>query len=220
LSPGRIIVRKPVSGQNGHRRTAAVLTLAVLASGFFVYQRTEAAFNSTTSSTANRFNAGKVLLSNSQSGTAMFSLGTNGYLKPGQSGFFCIQVDYTGNVASTNITLTATGYANAGNTDPVTYKMGTKVNLTIEQSNTGTAVKADCDANNATWTGAKTTIFNAGTIHSFNTANGAALSPAWAPTGASADRRVFKFSWDVNATTDDNYQSATTDIGFVWSAAS
>jgi hypothetical protein len=146
----------------------------------------------------------------------MFSLGSNGYLKPGQSGSFCIQVDYTGNVVTNNITLTATGYANAGNADPVTNKLGTKVNLTIEQSNTGTAVKADCDADNGTWTGAKTTIFNAGTIHSFNAAGGATLNPAWAPSTTA--HRVFKFSWNVDATTDDNYQSATTDIGFVWSA--
>jgi hypothetical protein len=202
--------------RTGRHAAALAVTVGMLGSGFLMYQSSQAAFSDTTSNAANRFAAGTVSLGTSSGATAMFSQGTNGYLKPGSSGVFCLQVNYTGNVASSNITLTATGYANAGNVDPVNYKLGSKVNLTIEQSNTGTAVKADCDADNGTWTGAKTTIFNAGTIHSFNAAGGATLNPAWAPSTTA--HRVFKFSWNVDATTDDNYQSATTDIGFVWSA--
>src|SRR4051794_4010532 len=85
--------------RTGRHAAALAVTVGMLGSGFLMYQSSQAAFSDTTSNAANRFAAGKVVLGNSSNGTAMFSQAANGYLKPGQSGFFCIQVDYTGNVA-------------------------------------------------------------------------------------------------------------------------
>jgi hypothetical protein len=206
--------------RTGRHAAALAVTVGMLGSGFLMYQSSQAAFSGSASNAGNRFSAGTVSLGTSSGATAMFSQGTNGYLKPGSNGVFCIQVNYTGNVASTAITLTPTGYTNAGNTF-ATYPLGAKVNLMIEQSTDGTAVKADCDADNATWTGAKAIIFGGAggakkTVAQFDSLGGATVNGPWTPS--TTDHRVFKFSWDVDSTADDNYKNATTDIGFTWTS--
>jgi len=93
-------IRSRAQRRNGARRTAAVtVPLAVLASGWFVYQASNAAFTATTSNPGNNWTAGNVQLSDSQNGTALFNV-TNVLPALSNAASKCIKVTYNGNVAA------------------------------------------------------------------------------------------------------------------------
>ena len=72
--------------------------LAVTAAAFVAIQATSAAFTSQTDNTANQFDAGTVVLTDDDSGSALFD-GSSLY-KPGFSEVGCIEVTYSGSLDS------------------------------------------------------------------------------------------------------------------------
>jgi len=90
-----------------------------------------AAFTATTSNTGNSIDAGTVALTNSApSGTAMYTLGSMG---PGSTTQRCINVQYTGNLASTVKLYRSNTVTN-----------GTAFNLTIERGSGVTGAFPSC----------------------------------------------------------------------------
>lgn len=81
----------------GRRAGAALVPLAILASGGMVYQASNAAFSATTSTPANNWTAGTVAVSDNDSNAALWTLTG---LKPGDTGTKCVRVTYTGSLTA------------------------------------------------------------------------------------------------------------------------
>ncbi|HEX8626632.1 MAG TPA: hypothetical protein VF755_00480 [Catenuloplanes sp.] len=173
----------------------------LLASGALVWQASSAAFTASTTNPGNTWSAGTVAMSDSlggpTAGTAMFS--PSAQLVPGSSANACIDVTFTGNVAST-VKL----YSN----DP-TGSLGLYLTMKIEEGATSTT----CGAATG-WT-----LLANQTLEAFYAAprtswtNGVST---WAPS-ATATRR-FKFTY----TLEDNpsAQSQTTSVTYTWEVRS
>jgi hypothetical protein len=78
----------------------AAVPVGLVLSAAVVWQSTSAAFSATTENAGNAWRTGTVVLSDSDSGTALFNSTDDGMLKPGSSRAQCIRVDYTGNLPS------------------------------------------------------------------------------------------------------------------------
>jgi hypothetical protein len=176
---------------------AAVAGLALVSA--LVFQTSSAAFSGTTASTGNSFTAGTVSLADDDSGTAMFSLGS---LKPGDSSTKCIELNYTGSLASTIKLYGAIG----GGTS-----LGQYLTVTITSGTPGTF--ADC----STFTG---TQLYTGTLANFastyaNWSNG--LADANFAPDSSGDTRAYKFV--VTLQDNNSAQGLTaTSTSFTWEA--
>jgi hypothetical protein len=132
----------------GARRAAlAVVPLALLGSGALIYQASNAAFTASTSTGSNSWSAGNVFVSNSSSGSALFSVTA---LKPTTAAAAtskCLTVSYTGNLAA-NVRMYLTGYSStmrpAGPPGPVgagTTDLGDYLRVIVEE---GTGTQTDC----------------------------------------------------------------------------
>jgi hypothetical protein len=171
---------------------------AVLASGVMVWGASQAAFSGQTINNGNSWATGTVVLSDDDSGTAMFNA-TN--LKPGATGTKCIQVTSTGSLAAA-VKLYGTGFTQQNS-------VGTHINLTVEEG-TG-ATTSSCTG----FTGSQ--IFS-GTLAAFSTghtnySNGAGT---WAPTGTPPETRSYRFVYTLSAGAPDTVQGSTAGIGFTW----
>jgi Camelysin metallo-endopeptidase len=82
--------------EGGRRLALAVVPLAIVVSGAFVYQASNAAFVATTSSTAS-FATGTVTLSNNAPAGVLFNVTG---MKPGDSNNACVNVTYSGSLGS------------------------------------------------------------------------------------------------------------------------
>jgi|tagenome__1003787_1003787.scaffolds.fasta_scaffold20699092_1 hypothetical protein len=82
--------------EGGRRLALAVVPLAMLASGAFVYQASNAAFTATTTSTAS-FATGTVALSNNAPSGVLFNVTG---IKPGDSNNACVNVTYSGSLGA------------------------------------------------------------------------------------------------------------------------
>src|SRR4051812_14821352 len=173
-----------------------VVLLAVLGSGTMVWRASDAAFSATTSNSPNSWSAGQVAITDDDSTAAMFNVSG---LKPGSTGFKCIAVTYTGNIAS-SVKLYATGY---------TGTLGTYLNLTIETSTVGSF--SSCGAFSS-----PTTIYN-GTLAGFVAASTSfgtgvgVFTPASNPTTL-----VYRFTYTLQD--DNNAKNLSSTCGFTWEA--
>ena len=208
----------------GARAALAVVPLAVVGSGALVYQASNAAFTATTQSGTNQFAAGSVTLTNSTSGSALFSVTG---IKPGAalaaSQYQCIDVNYTGSLASS----IKFYLANFSNPTPGqnAHNLGSYLRVTIEQSSTTTS-DAACTGFTATGTYVNPGGSGGDALSSLaaatNWGNGLGT---WAPSGA--QHRSYKISYwlpDVaetgmpNQATLDDLQGASTRTDLVWEA--
>jgi hypothetical protein len=96
--------RRGRRGGTGARRAAlAVVPLALLGSGAMIYQASNAAFTASTSTGSNSWTAGNVVVTNTSSGSALFTVGN---LKPGfaatagRAQSKCLVVTYSGSLPS------------------------------------------------------------------------------------------------------------------------
>lgn len=176
---------------------AAVAGLAMVSG--LVFQTSSAAFSGTTTNTGNSFTAGTVSLTDDDSSTAMFSLSN---LKPGDSSTKCIQLTYTGSLASSIKLYGAIG----GGTS-----LGQYLTVTITSGTPGTF--ADCSTFSGTqlYTG---TLANFASTYT-NWSSG--LSDAnWTPS-TSGQTRAYKFV--VTLQDNNSAQGLTaTSTSFTWEA--
>ena len=188
-------------------KATVVKTLAVpfalLASGGLVYQSSYAAFSGTTSNPANSWAAGQVVLTDDDSGAAMF---TATKLKPGSTGQKCIVVSSTSTVAST-----LKMYSSAVTT---TNALSTYLNLTVEEGTGGSF--GSCVGFSPGGTDFTGTLANLGT-----TATGFASGVgSFALTGTPTETRTYRFTYTVDAATPNSVQNGTAAATFVWEADS
>lgn len=185
---------------------AAAVPVAVVASGALVWQSTYAAFSAQTENPTSNWKTGSVALSDNDSGTALFNA-TN--LKPGSSGFRCINVTSTGSLAST-VKLYGTGFSQDKN-------LGDVITLKVEEGSGATG--ADCT--NFTPNASGATIFD-NTLSSFaaTKTNFASGVGTWAPAGGDSanETKSYRVTYTVSGSAGNAYQSGSAAIGLTWEA--
>jgi hypothetical protein len=76
----------------------AVVPVGLLLSAALTWSATHAAFSASTGNAGNSWQTGSVVLSDSDSGAALFTSAADGALKPGSTRSRCIRLDYTGDL--------------------------------------------------------------------------------------------------------------------------
>jgi hypothetical protein len=214
------------------------MPVAVLASAALVYQASNAAFTATTSNAGNSWTAGNVYLSDSQNGTALFSVSN---VTPGAANKVskCIKVSYTGNLAA-NIRLYMPSWTSTARSSPAgTELIGDYLQSIIEE---GTGNNSNCsDFSRTAYVTSGTT--NGETLKTFRTNYSAWANPGtydgdavtWSVSGAAT--KTFKITYwlpDIGEsgapTTNgsfgslqaryDDIQGSTLSTGFTWEARS
>jgi hypothetical protein len=236
LAGGRRRASGPRSA--GARRAAlAVVPLALLGSGAMIYQASNAAFTASTSTGSNSWTAGNVFVSNSSSGSALFSVTG---MKPmteaaaATANIKCVTVNYTGNLAA-NVRLYLTGYSStvrpAGPPGPVaagTNDLGDYLRMIVQE---GTGTQANCsDFVASRYLTAGTTDGQSMTslktaLTSFSSTYPGPSNASWAPSGAAS--KTYKVTYwlpdigEVGAPTQtvlDDLQNTTLSTTFTWEA--
>ena len=226
-------------GRRRRTRRGRLLVLAgvpfgLLGSGLLVWQASYAAFTGTTTNTASNLSTGTVVLDNTGSASALF---TATLAKPGDSGYQCTTVKYTGTLPASGVKV----YATSGSTDP--NFLGTQVFFSIEtfasgQVAAGGSLPAQtCDATNGTST---STIFggvtstttgpatSAKTLANFVALNsysvGMPTAGAWAPAAQSSTAfayQTYRIRYLLDPNASDTYQGKTvTNFRVSWEAQS
>ena len=195
---------QPPSRRAVRRSSWLVWPLAAAAALGMVGQASYSAFSAKVSNTGNTLAAGSVVLSDDDSGSALFSL-TN--LKPGASGSRCIAVTSTGTLPSA-VKLYAT--------DVSTSKgLATYLSWTVTQGTGGTY--SSCSGFSALSSGSS--VYS-GTLAGFTgsaTGYGSGVG-SWAPTGNASDTRTFQLSYTLSSSTPDSAQGGTASFGLTWEA--
>ncbi len=200
----------------------------MLASTGLIWQASSAAFTSTTDSVGNAWTAGTVTLTNTTSGSAVFS---SANMEPGQTVFKCINVTYAGAVQTEQVrfyTTTTTDEAVIGGT------LGTYYSVQIQEGTSST--DSDCTSFSATstifdsthnQTGTPTGTKPIGTMADLTQSrtdySNAILSP-WAPNAASSRSYRFTITFvgsnpEVHAT-DNSMKGKQIITTFNWEARS
>jgi hypothetical protein len=186
------------------RRTtvATAAVLGALLSVSAVWMNSYAAFSGQTANPGNSWQAGQVSLTDDDGGvTAMFNA-TN--LAPGDTGFRCIRVDYTGSVEAA-VKLYATSVVDAGG-------LGAQLDLVVNEGG-GPLNDPGC----ASFTPG-TEIF-AGTLAGFGTARtdyATGVAGFTAPAGGGT--RTYRITYTLKSTASDAVENATAGLGFTWEA--
>ena len=195
----------------GRRAGAALVPLAIIASGGMVYQASNAAFSHTTSTPANNWTAGTVALSDNDSGVALWTVTG---LKPGDSGTRCIKVTYTGSLAAdVKLYVSALAATPGGKSGLAPY-----LALRITE---GTGDLANCsDFANLN---VPSVITNAGypttgsTLATWRASHNAWASGAGTWTGVATNgTRTYQIEYTLMD--DNNAQDAGVNASFIWEA--
>ena len=181
-------------------RGVVIVLLGLLGSAVLIWSSTQAAFSGTTGNSGNSWTAGSVSLSDDDSGSALFSVTG---LKPGSTGSKCIEVTYTGNIASSvKLYTTALSYTGA---------LGTYLDFTVELGTGGTY--ADCTGFSAEATLHSTTLAAFASGYT-NYGNGVG---SWTPS-SNGQKKTYKFTYTLQD--NDSAEGASAGIGFTWESQS
>jgi hypothetical protein len=181
-------------------RGVVIVVVGVVGSAALIWTSTQAAFSGTTGNAGNAWSSGVVSLSDDDTGTALFSVTG---MKPGSTGTKCLEVTYTGDIAS-SVKLYTTGSSYTGT-------LGPYVNFTVQLGSGGTY--ADCTGFSTEATLHSTTLSAFATGYtSFGTGVG-----SWTPS-SSGQKKTFKFTYTLQD--DNNAQNKSAGIGFTWEAQS
>jgi hypothetical protein len=127
---------------------AAAVPVGVVVSATVVWQSTSAAFTASTDNAGNSWQSGTVVLTDSDNGSALFTSGSDGPLKPGDSASRCIQVDYTGDLdADIQLYVTTPASTTDGTPAPVVKSLDPYLVMTVEQGadvTDGSTLDPDC----------------------------------------------------------------------------
>ena len=179
------------------RIAAAVLAVSLVA--VFTVQSSLAAFSDTTDNTGNAFSAGSVVLTDNDSGAAMFSASN---LKPGDSEVGCIEVTYSGSLDG-NVRLYGAITAGDG--------LEAYLDLTIER---GTGTCAAFGTSTAVWTNG--TDGDLGVFMGSET-DFASGSDNWSVTGGSPDD-VVPYRFTIAQQDDNAAQALSSTVTFTFEA--
>ena len=193
-APGGLVLPR----QANPRWVAAIgsVLAGLLGVATLVGHSTESAFSSKTNNPSNSWASGSVVISDDDTGSAMFSAAG---LYPGATGSRCITVSYTGTLAS-SVKVYATAV-----TDPASVAQYLDLTI-IEGTGGGYGSCAGFSAGPTIYTG---------TLAGFDlkTSFGAAVG-SWSP--GSAATRTYRLDYTLNAATPANKQGSTTAVTFQW----
>ncbi len=207
------------TAREGRRRRPSPATVqAVVVGGAFlaalavvsalVVNHSVAAFTANTDNTANQFNAGTVVLTDDDTGTAMFNVSN---MAPGQTVERCIVVTYSGSIPDpTAVRLYSGGYTDSGT-------LAAQLDVTIQEGSGGSFGAGDCTG----FTSAAT-IETGGTLVDFDTdhTDYATGAGTWDPSSTPASR-TYRFAVTMNAAAPDSVQGdSVTNLGFTWEVQS
>ena len=177
------------------RATAPVAAFLVV--GALVVVGSRAAFSATTANTANSWSAGTVVLSDDDSGSAMFNMTA---MKPGATSAKCIAVTYSGTLTPADVKLYGT-IAGSG--------LATYLTTTIEIGS-GAVLVHRVHAGSTLYTG---TLANFGTTYT-DWATGLAN---WTPA-ATPDSRTFRITTTLPSGVSNAAQGLNASGTFTWEA--
>jgi len=184
-------------------RAASLIAIpaALVAAGIVVSTSSYAAFSDTTTNEGNTWRAGTVQLADDGAGRALF---TAANAKPGDGGTTCIAVTSSGTLASDVRLYAADVSGSAGLADHLL--------LTIEQGSGGGYGTCNGFA-------AQSTVFD-GRLAGFTGAHSsfATGAAAFSPTGAAAEARTYRFTWQFAGDAPNSVQGGTAATSFVWEA--
>lgn len=183
----------------------AAAPAAPIASGIVVSQASYSAFSSTTSNPTSNWATGSVNLTDNDSDGVLFNASN---VKPGSTDTRCIAVTSHGSLPSA-VKLYASNVSS-------TNALGNYIDLTITQGTSTSSSFGDC----GTFTPATSnaTVYS-GTLSGLSTSSSYASGlGSWAPTGASAETRVYKFTYSIDAAAPNTTQNSSATAGFTWEA--
>ena len=179
------------------RVAPVVLSLAIIA--LLVARVSSAAFSDTTDNTSNSFAAGDVILSDNDSGSAMFAV-TN--MAPGDGDTECIVVTYEGSLDA-NVKLYGAVTAGDG--------LETYLDVVIERGSGGTF--GDCTGFSSSETVYSGTLAGFAATHTdFGSGAG-----TWAPSGGAPDDDM-TYRVQVTLQDDNGAQGLSATASFTWEA--
>lgn len=200
-------------------RIAGAAAGVVLVSGM-VLQVSSAAFTGETSNSNNSWAAGTVSLTDDDNGQALYA--SQADIVPGYTQTRCIEVSYTGSVATTKLDLyaavTSTGSPVSDN--GLSDDLDVTVSLGPVASKCNLADDGFVDALTGVVPQTGSSMYD-GTLAAFNTA-GAPRTTGWTPDGA-ADTdlmRPFLFTITLGTDTGNDAQGDSATADFTWSATS
>ena len=190
-----------VRDRRGWERVATVVAVvgALLLVTILVMASTRAAFFDTTDSAGNALAAGDVVLSDDDSGSAMFSVSN---MAPGDSAVRCIAVQYDGSIVPADVVL----YIGSG--DLTGSGLATYLDMTVELGSGGGF--ADC-------TGFSGSTSYSGTLSGFASAHSDFGSGAGGWTAVTTgDDRTYRVTLTLQD--DNDAQALNADVTFTWEA--
>jgi hypothetical protein len=206
------------------RVKVAAVVAGFVASGMMMYAASYATFTSTTSNANDQWSSGTVVLTDDDSAQAMFAIGNStggrvdsGLMKPTQDVVNCVEVSYTGNIAST-VRLYVSGRSETTGTTPAgATGLLSYLHVKIEEGTGG--VYGNCTG----FVG--TTIWDTGT-HVNAASDLLGVFPTTRTLGPSSNTaswvngttKVFKFTITLDTSTPDSSQGATATATFNWEA--
>ncbi len=200
----------------GWARLGAVAAAVVAVSGLVV-DRSESAFSSTTGNVGNNLSTGSVVLSDNDSGVALFNVSA---LTPGQATTRCIEVTYSGSSTLSGPVRLYGGYADGPDANSTADSaLADYLDLRVELGNSGVTC-ATAFAGTLLFD-STTPSASAGTLRTFTTAYAdwsTGRSTAWTPAGGSNEIRAFRITATVKD--DNNAQAKTAEPTFTWEARS
>lgn len=205
------------------RSLLAAVPVGLLLAGALVWQSTSAAFTATTDNTGNTWQAGTVVLTDSDGGTALFDSTADGALRPGSTRSRCIRVDYTGDLTADIRLYVTTPMSGAATLDPYLV-MSVERGLNVTAA---TTVAPDCSAGFTTTTTPtflyNTALASAGSADQTKTLSALkTAAPDYAgglqvgsPVAAGTSL-TFRITYSVRD--DNNAQNKRSTASFTWEA--
>jgi hypothetical protein len=203
-------------GISAWARLAAVVA-AILAVTALVVSRSESAFSSTTGNSGNTLSTGSVVLSDNDSGGALFNVSG---LIPGQVTTRCIEVTYSGSMAPSGAVRLYGAYVDGPDANATADSaLADYLDLRIELGNSG--VTCSSTFAGSTLFDSTTPTASAGTMTAFTSSYddwASGLSTTWSPPANSNLTRAFRITATVR---DDNgAQARTAEPAFTWEVRS
>ncbi|MEM1334859.1 MAG: TasA family protein [Actinomycetota bacterium] len=192
MSTPRLLTRRD------RRRSGAIIagaaTLSAGAVSALVFTATNAAFSDTTDNGGNSFAAGTVVLSDDDSGTALFNVSG---MVPGDTETECIEVEYEGTIVGADLDSLVLYGTSSGD-------LASELDLTVQRSAAG----GDC-----------TSFTSAATVYSGDlTSLGTTFAAGSAGLTPSAQNEVvaYQISVTLPAATPNSAQGDTATASFTW----
>ena len=182
------------------------LVVGVLLSSVTVLTASRAAFSDTTSNESNFVNAGDVVLTDNDLGSALFQMSN---VAPGDSEQTCIQVTYEGSIADPSGVVVYSG----GFTDSST--LANDINLTIEEG-TGAGTFDDCTGFSLAGQIYSGTLTNFDTTHTDYASGAGTWDPSSTPVSRSYRITVELASGAANT----SQGQSITNLIFTWEVQS